>query len=104
MIEITKPVRAIILFGPYTPMSGIRPGEFFQAVIDPNMVSPDGRFIRFDQRFQKNSEIHGWQSLEHITICEILGEEPPYESPPEGYTTDSRPLQMMGIDNERDPT
>lgn len=83
-IEITKPVRAIIQFGPATPMSGFRCGEYLQCTIDPNMVSPGGDFIRFDASFQ-GGELHGWQRIEALTVAEILGDADKYEKVPEGY-------------------
>lgn len=73
-VEITKKVRAIVMFGPPTPTSGFRPAEYYQVVIDPNMKSPSGEFIRFDQPWQ-GGELHGWQRIDALTVCEILGEE-----------------------------
>lgn len=83
-IEIDRKVRAIVQFGPATPHSGFRGGEYFQCVIDPNMVSPGGDFIRFDAGFQ-GGELHGWQRVEALTVCEVLGDAGEYEKVPEGY-------------------
>lgn len=98
-IVINRRVRAIVQFGPATPTSGMRGGEYFQCVIDPNMVSPSGRFIRFDQRMQ-GGELHGWQRVEAMTIGEVLGEEGDY--PPEkilpGYAVvEGASVTMRGI-------
>jgi hypothetical protein len=86
-VEIDKRVRAIVQFGPATPVSGFRGGEYFQCVIDPNMVSPSGQFIRFDSSFQ-GGELHGWQRLESLTVCEILGDAGGYAQTPEGYSVE----------------
>ena len=94
MITIDKSVNAIIQFGPATAASGMRPGEYLQVVIDPNMASPQGEFLRFDQRFQKNSELNGWQRIECITICEILGAAEAYDEVPEGYIDGGKPINM----------
>lgn len=72
-MKIDKPVRAIICFGPETLATGTRAGAYYQVIIDPNMVSPSGRYIRFDQTFQI-SEIHGWQQVESLWVCEVLGD------------------------------
>tara|TARA_R110000868_G_scaffold3733_2_gene23102 strand:- start:1238 stop:1552 length:315 start_codon:yes stop_codon:yes gene_type:complete len=81
---IDRPVSAIIRFGFPMSTDGFRPGEYLQCTIDPNMVSPGGEFIRFDQIYQKG-ELHGWQRIAGITVCEILGDAPPMEEKPEGY-------------------
>lgn len=83
--SITKKIRAIVQFGPPTDMTGLRAGEFYQVTIDPNMASPEGGFIRFDQTFQQNSEIHGWQKIGCLTVLEVLGDAEEYEKIPEGY-------------------
>ena len=80
-VVIRRKVRAILKFGPAASTDGCRGGEFYEAIIDPNMVSPGGEFIRFDQRFQCG-EIHGWQRVHHMTICEILGDVDDYPAPP----------------------
>lgn len=73
-VEIAKKSRAIVMFGPMTTTAGMRPGEFFQVTINPDMVSPQGDYIRFDAR--SDDEIHGWQRVESLTVCEILEELP----------------------------
>lgn len=79
-ITITGRTRAIVCFGPATPVTGTRPADFYQVVIDPEMLSPGGDFIRFDQRDQAaQNEIHGWQKVSALTICEVLDEGPPNE-------------------------
>jgi hypothetical protein len=95
-LQVKNPVRAIVMFGPPTDHSGMRPAEYFQVTIDPNMASPSGEFIRFDQTIQKG-EMHGWQRLECITICEILGAAEPYEVIPDGYELDENAELTMAI-------
>jgi hypothetical protein len=89
-VEITKPVRAIICFGVPTATTGLQPGQFFTAIIDPNMVSPGGKFIRFDNPLQ-GYEVHGWQRTDGFTICEVLADHD-YKwkdgKPPEGYVAE----------------
>ncbi len=85
-IEIKSRTRAIVCFGPATDMTGFRPGEYSQVVIDPDMASPSGEYIRFDLRrptddMAETCEIHGWQRINALTICEILWkDEKPSES------------------------
>lgn len=74
-MEIKRKTRAIVCFGPMTETTGARPGTFFQVTIDPNMVSPGNNYIRFDQRAE--DEIHGWQIIEALTVCEVLEELEP---------------------------
>ncbi len=83
-IEITRPVSAIVMFGPPSQTDGFRIGTYHQCVIDPNMVSPGGGYIRFESTTQ-NGELHGWQRIEAITVCEILGDAPEQKYP-EGVT------------------
>lgn len=85
---VTGKTRAIVCFGPATPISGMRPAEYFQVVIDPEMVSPGGDYIRFDQRAAEN-EIHGWQRVGAMTICEVLEEGPKHEL---GHTVTMRAI------------
>ena len=98
-LEITRPVRAIVQFGPAHVYSGMKGGEYFQVVIDPNMKSPGGDFIRFDQKVQ-GGEMHGWQRVAALTVCEVLGPAPAYErQPPEGYTVvDGATVTLMAIE------
>lgn len=70
--EITKKCRAIVMFGPPTDTSGYKAGEFFQVTIDPARVSPGGDYIYFGNT--SGDQITGWQRIEAITVCEILGE------------------------------
>lgn len=70
--EYRAKVRAIVKFGAAHPRMGERAGEFYQVVIDPNMTSPSGEFIRFG--CYRNDEIQGWQRVDAMTICEVLGE------------------------------
>ena len=79
-IEIKSKVRAILCFGPATDVTGMKAGEYYQVVIDPEMVSPGGEYIRFSAipktEGAEVSEIHGWQRVAAITVCEILDEGP----------------------------
>ena len=70
--EFSKMTRAIVKFGPATPTDGMRAGDFYQVVINPEMQSPGGDYIRFDGR--SGDEIHGWQKIEAMTVCEVLAE------------------------------
>lgn len=65
-------VRAIVKFGHAHPSMGQKAGEFYQVTVDPNMVSPGGAFIRFG--CYQGDEINGWQRVESMTVCEVLGE------------------------------
>lgn len=94
--EITRPVRAIICFGPPTIATGMKAGDFFEVVLDPNMGSPGGDFIRFDSSLQRTGEVFGWQRVASITICEILGEHTyTWDKPPENYTVDPKASLVM---------
>ncbi len=84
--------RAIVMFGPATAASGMRPGEYFQVTVDPAMVSPDGQFIRFG--CNEGDELIGWQRIDALTICEILGEYAEDGSYPEANGK-PEPLEMM---------
>lgn len=81
-LEMKGITRAIVCFGPATPVTGMRAGDYFQVVIDPEMVSPGGDYIRFsaappkDNPHAEVSEIHGWQRIAAMTVCEVLDEGP----------------------------
>lgn len=86
--SIKRKVSAILQFGPATPQSGFRAGEYYQAVIDPNMVSPNGSHIRFGA--YRGDEINGWQRVAAMTVAEVLSDEVPHMlSKPLGYTDDA---------------
>ena len=70
-ITIAHRTRAIVCFGPATTVTGMRSGDYFQVVIDPAFQSPAGGYLRFDGRIDEN-EIHGWQRIDALTVCEIL--------------------------------
>lgn len=77
-VVIDRETRAIICFGPATPITGCRAGDYFQVLIDPTKQSPGGDYIRFDP--SDECEVCGWQRISALTICEILqgsGEELP---------------------------
>lgn len=82
--DFTDKVVAIVMFGPPTDYSGKRPGEFYQVTIDPKFASPSGRYLRFDQTIQ-GGDLHGWQSVDGITVCEVLGKAQQYTVHIEGY-------------------
>lgn len=71
-IDLSRTVRAIVCIGPLTESAGARPGSFFQVEINPAMQSPGGKYIRFDNR--AGDEIHGWQRIDALTVCEVLEE------------------------------
>lgn len=79
--EFAKRTRAIVQFGPATPVSGFKAGEFYEVVIDPDMTSPSGEYIRFQGNLPCGNEIHGWQRVEALTVCEVLQEGVEYEAP-----------------------
>lgn len=86
--SIKRKVSAILQFGPATPQSGFRAGEYYQAVIDPNMVSPNGSHIRFGA--YRGDEINGWQRVAAMTVAEVLSDEvPQMNQTPDGYTEDA---------------
>ena len=94
-LVIQSPVSAIVSFGPPSSTDGFRPGFYHQVVIDPNMVSPGGEFIRFDQSCQ-GGELHGWQRIAALTVCEVLGDvvvDP--DKMPKGYTVDEKATVTM---------
>lgn len=97
--EISKPVRAIVMFGPPTDNYGFRAGELFEVILDPNMLSPGGDYIRFDQNFQ-STELHGWQRVDGLTLCEVLGEAEPYKELPAGLTETEAVLTIRAIVKE----
>jgi hypothetical protein len=80
--EVKERVVAIVRFGPGGfSQDGMRPGEYYQVTIDPRMISPSGKYIRFGN--SPGDEIVGWQRCEAMSIEEILWpwpldqEEPP---------------------------
>lgn len=52
------------------PMSRL---TLLQAVIDPEMLSPSGEFIRMNH--SRHSEVHGWVRVDSLVIDEILDSE-----------------------------
>lgn len=68
--DFPQKTRAIVMFGPATPSSGMRPGEFYQVTIDPTKVSPSGKYIYFGAN--DGDQIHGWQRIQGLTVCEVL--------------------------------
>jgi hypothetical protein len=75
-IQIKQRVRAIVMFGPPTDTSGFKAGEYYSVILDPNMLSPGGEYLRFEGAIQPGTEIQGWQRVAGLTVCE------------EGYTVD----------------
>lgn len=91
-----KKCRAIVKFGPASDVDGFKPAEYFQVTIDPNMTSPEGKFIRFG--LYPNDEIVGWQRVAAMTVCEVL-EETPNLKPlsEEGYTETKESVLMRKV-------
>lgn len=88
--------RAIVKFGPATAIDGFRPAEYFQVTIDPNMVSPSGKFIRFG--FYDGDEIVGWQRIAAMTVCEILSEKvDDLKTFPSGYEKTDKTVLMKKV-------
>lgn len=89
----TKPVRAIVMFGPATPIMGNRPAEFYQVTIDPNMTSTNGKFIRFGN--YTGDEIVGWQRVDAMTVLETLSENAEGPHIRDGYRAEEGASVMM---------
>jgi len=90
---------AIVRFGPETATGGMRPAEYYQVTIDPDMVSPEGGHIRFGMF--KGDEIVGWQKLDAMTVCEVLRETPDAEPmTAEGYTKEKESVIMRCVINK----
>ncbi len=49
-----------------------------------------------DQTIQ-GGEMHGWQRIECLTVCEILGDAEPYSETPKGYTIDDNALLTLAM-------
>lgn len=97
--EICRKILAIVCFGPALPVTGLRPAEYYQVTIDPNMCSPSGMYIRFG--FHYGDEITGWQRVQAMTIVEILGDSnKKLVAGIEGYSEDGKPISMMMVENE----
>lgn len=94
-VAIKEKVRAIVQFGPPTVTSGLRPAEYFQVTIDPNMKSPTGEFIRFGQ--YHGDEITGWQRISAMTVCEMLGKSEKDPLGMDGYTVEKGAEVVMRV-------
>ena len=91
---ITQKCVAIVQFGPATPQSGFRAGEYYQVTIDPNMSSPSGEFIRFG--LYPGDEVNGWQRVAAMTISEVLHSDvQPLVQKPTGYKEDEKAEVVM---------
>lgn len=84
-IEVKEPTKAIICMG-IPSESNPRFGTYFECVLDPNMASPGGEMLRFDQQ-QQRGEVHGWQRVADLTVIELLGAAQDYKTP-EGCTVE----------------
>lgn len=84
---IDRKVRAIVQFGPATATSGMVAGTYYQVTIDPNMASPNGEYIRFG--FYQGDELVGWQRIEAMTVCEVLGDGAELMQSIDGYQEES---------------
>lgn len=92
--EVKRKCRAIVMFGPATHVSGMRGGAYFQVTLDPATVSPGGQYIRLG--LNEGDEINGWQRIDCLTVCEILGEYGEEGSYPDANNKDE-PLVLMKI-------
>lgn len=63
---------AIVCFGPLTDTTGFQAGAFYQVLIDPQRISPCGKFIQFIQ--DDVCQLHGWQRVDALTICSVLSD------------------------------
>ncbi len=93
---ITKPTLVIVCFGPATPATGLRPAEYYQVTVDPDMCSPSGEYIRFG--FYDNDEILGWQRVAGMTIVEVLGDSDKKLNAPSGYSAGGSEVKMMAVE------
>lgn len=91
---IERKCLAIVMFGPATPTSGMRPAEYYTVTIDPQMRSPSGEYIRFGN--YTGDEINGWQRVAGMTVVEVLAEFEG-EKPPEVIPTHDKALTIRGI-------
>jgi len=82
-VTITEKRRCIVCFGPATSVTGMAPGHYYQVTVDPNAVSPSGKYIRFG--LYQGDEIQGWQRVAAMTVVEDLG-------------TADAPLQASGVE------
>ena len=73
VLDVDKKAICIVRFGPDVSNSGFRPAEYFQVVVDPDKVSPSGKYIRFGY-YADTDEINGWQKAECIFVVEKLEE------------------------------
>jgi len=85
---------AIVMFGPATPTRGLKPAEYYQVTIDPSMVAPSGKYIRFGKH--PGDEILGWQRVEGMTVIEVLAEWDG-DSPPE-MTIGAEGVTMLAVE------
>ena len=69
--DITEKMVAIVKFGSITSIDGTRAGEYYQVTIDPEKVSPCGKFIRFGNN--DGDELIGWQKADSLTVVCVLG-------------------------------
>jgi hypothetical protein len=75
--DIKDRIVALVKFGRPTSTDGLRPGEFYQVVIDPKKFSPCGYFIRLGD--YDGDELVGWQMAESLFMVSVLGHWP-YEN------------------------
>jgi hypothetical protein len=80
LTTITKKTVAIVKFGMISALDGMQPATYYQVTIDPEKVSPCGRFIRFGNN--DGDEIIGWQKADRMTIVSILAEWIDAKTPP----------------------
>lgn len=90
-----KKCRAIVMFGPATDTSGTRPGTYYQVTLDPRMVSPSGEYVYFGAT--DGDQITGWQHVDGLTVCEVLGEYNEDGTYPEAKLEEVQPLLMKHI-------
>ena len=73
VLDIKTKCLAIVRFGPEEANSGFTLAQYFQAVIDPERISPNGEYIRFGYDAERD-ELNGWQKASCIFVVEILEE------------------------------
>lgn len=88
-----KKIVAIVQFGYLSSLDGTRPATYYQVTIDPEKVSPCGRFIRFGNN--DGDEIVGWQKAKCMTVVSILAEWPNNETKPLMQLSATQEVEMQ---------
>ena len=86
------PTEKQVLLVSFNSMEGKAPRTtYFQVTVDPNHISPDGKYIRFGD--VSGDEIVGWVELAEIDIHSVLFDYP--ENKELHYTGQDVGIQML---------